>query len=351
MANTTTQARRIVFTGKQQVQLEAFEVEAPAKGEVLVRTGLSLMSTGTENIVFNRLFAPGTHFDNWVKYPFYPGYASVGTVEAVGPEVTTMAVGDRVAFRVGHRSHAVVAAAQCGVLPAALTPAPQCHPIPEGLSFESAVWFPLAKIAFHGAKVANYRLGDTVLIIGAGPIGQMSTRWAAAAGASSIIVVDSMESRLAFAKAGGATAVISASIDQAREQILAANGGKLPRVVIDSTGNAAVFSAALGLAADFGTVVILGDTGTPASQTLTSDVITRGLTIVGAHDCHNTPEWNEKTITELFFSLVARGRFSVDGLNSHVFKPEVCEEAYGTANRDRAHTMGIVFDWGGAAKA
>lgn len=332
MSQTSHSAKRIVFTGKQQVSLEAFEVNAPAKGELLVRTELSLMSTGTENIVFNRLFDPGTHFDNWVKYPFFPGYADVGVVETVGEGVEGFAPGDRVAFRAGHRSHAV-------------QPADTFYKIPEGISFGSAVWFPLAKIAFHGAKVAQYQIGDSVLIIGAGPIGQMSTRWAAAAGAKTIIVVDAMESRLCFAKAGGATAVISAGIAEAREQILAANGGKLPRLVIDSTGNAAVFAAALGLAADFGRVVVLGDTGTPAQQSLTPDVITRGLTIVGAHDVHNTAEWNERTITDLFFSLVASGRFSVEGLNSHTFRPEACEEAYTTANRDRAHTMGIVFDW------
>ena len=53
-----------------------------------VRINLSLMSTGTENIVFNRLFDPGTHWDEWVKYPFYPGYTAVGTVESTGADVT-----------------------------------------------------------------------------------------------------------------------------------------------------------------------------------------------------------------------------------------------------------------------
>ena len=334
MNQPASSAKRIVFTGKQQLSFESFEPGIPGKGEIRVRTGLSLMSTGTENIVFNRLFDPGTHFDNWVKYPFYPGYANVGVVEEAGPEVVDFAPGDRVAFRAGHCSHAV-------------KPAASCYKIPAALSFGQAVWFPLAKIAFLGSRVAQHELGDSVLVIGAGPIGQMSLRWAVAAGAQSVIVVDAMESRLAFAKAGGATAVISAGITGARDQILAANGGKPPRIVIDSTGNAAVFAAALGLAANFGRVVVLGDTGTPAQQKLTPDVLTRGLTIVGAHDSHTTAEWSEERITGLFFSLVASGRFSVDNLNTNTFRPEACEEAYATANRDRARTMGIVFDWSG----
>jgi threonine dehydrogenase-like Zn-dependent dehydrogenase len=133
----------------------------------------------------------------------------------------------------------------------------------------------------------------------------------------------------------------------ARDAVIEAGGGALPQVVIDSTGNAAVFAAALGLAADRGRVVILGDTGQPCRQFLTPDVIIRGITIVAAHDNHNTPQWNNATIAKLFFNLAARGRISLKGLTSHCFKPEQCMEAYETANRDRSATMGILFDWKG----
>ncbi len=336
-AMSHSQPQCLVFPAKQQVELQSFDPGHPTQGNVLVRTSLSLMSTGTENIVFNRLFDPGTHWHNWVKYPFHPGYTAVGTVEEVGAEVTSLKVGDRVAYRVPHRSHAVV-------------PEADCHPIPAAIPFEQAVWFALAKIAFHGAKAANYRLGDSVLIIGAGPIGQMSIRWARAAGVASIIVVDMASHRMELARAGGATAPLSLPIEKSREAVLEACGGSLPRVVIDSTGNPAVFASALTLAADRGTVVILGDTGQPAKQFLTVDVIVRGLTIIGAHDGHRTAEWNDATITQLLFTLVSSGRFSLEGLNTHVFRPEACVEAYTTANRDRDKTMGIVFDWSDSGK-
>jgi len=233
---------------------------------------------------------------------------------------------------VSHRSSAVLAEAEC-------------VRVPETLASEEAAWFALGKIAFHGARAAAYTLGDTVLIIGAGPIGQMSLRWALASGAADVVVVDSVPDRMPIARAGGATATIVAGIDKAREAVLQACGGQLPRVVIDSTGNAAVFAAALGLAASFGRVVLLGDTGQPARQCISSDVLARGLTIVGAHDVHNTPEWNNATISALFFRLAASGRISLEGLTSHRFKPEHCREAYETANRDRSKTMGILFDW------
>ncbi len=78
---STESPRRLFFPAAQQVGIESFEPPAVAEGEVRVRTEYSLMSTGTENIVFNRLFDQGTHWDGWVKYPFYPGYCVVGTVE------------------------------------------------------------------------------------------------------------------------------------------------------------------------------------------------------------------------------------------------------------------------------
>ncbi len=332
LPHSLIQASRLAFPAKQQVQHEPFEVALPGEDEVLVETRLSLMSTGTENIVFNRQFDEGTHWHDWVKYPFYPGYACVGVVLETGNKVSDFKAGDRVAYRIPHQSHEVVKA-------------DACTKIPEQTSFEHAVWFSLAKIAFHGAKVADYRLGDSVLVIGAGPIGQMTIRWAAASGASSIISVDRLPARLELAKKGGATACISASIGEARDQIMEANGGKLPRVVIDSTGNAEVFKSALTLAADFGKIVVMGDTGRPAQQHLSSDLIMRGLTVVGAHDTHTNEQWNDGTIAQLFFDLTSRGRFSVEGLNSHHFKPADCGEAYAVANREREKTMGIIFDW------
>src|ERR1039458_7914909 len=209
-------AKRLVFTRRQTVALEEFDPGEPGDDEVLVSTRYSLMSTGTENIVFNRLFAPDTHWDRWVKYPFYPGYTSVGVVAEAGSGVASLRRGDRVAFRIGHRSHHVAKASEC-------------YPIPDAVPFPEAAWFSLAKIAFHGARAARYTLGDSVLVIGAGPIGQMSIRWAHAAGLRSILVVDSVPDRMPLARAGGATEAIVSPVGRAREAVLAGNHGRLPR--------------------------------------------------------------------------------------------------------------------------
>lgn len=326
-------AKRFVFTGKQSFVCEDFSPAALAADEVAVKNDYSLMSTGTENIVFNRLFDSGTHWDNWVKYPFYPGYAAVGKIVAVGDNVKSVAPGDRVAHRGNHASEAVCKEEEISK-------------VPEGIDAKDAIWFALAKITFMGAKAANYFLGNTVLIIGAGPIGQMSIRWARAAGVSKIIVVDMVPKRLEIAKDGGADVAINQPLsDELLDPIKEECRGELPEIVIDTTGSAPVFQEALKFAKNKGKVIVLGDTGTPTSQCLSSDVINRGLQIIGAHDCHTDEEWTSERIHQLFFSLLNTGRFPMEKLNTHTFGPDNGSEAYKIANENRGETMGIVFNW------
>ncbi len=327
--------KHIIFSGKNECSMAELPVEPLADTGVRVKTDLSLLSTGTETIVLYQKYAPGTHWDNWVKScnPFLAGYTVIGTVTEVGKDVKALSVGNRVVCRKGHGTEHMVADAN------------ECYLVPDGIESVDAVWFGLAKIAFMGVHAGKVGLGDRVLIIGGGPIGQMVTRWCAAAGASATVLVDMMPSRLGMATKGGATAVIGKPVDDAKDEILAAFGGLEPNIVIDSTGNAKVFESALGIAGKYATVVVLGDTGTPSAQHLTSDVIGKGLRIVGAHDCHTTTEWPEKRITELFFSLSSAGRFPMDGLLTHTFAASDFRKAYDVVETDRASTMGVIFDW------
>ena len=317
---------RVLFTGKGEVTTETFTLGDPGPGQVRLRTRVSLISAGTEGIVLHRKFSPGTHWDSWVKYPFFPGYSAISEIEAIGEGVDGLKVGDRVATRTGHATGNLVDAARA-------------YRVPDELSDESAAWFALAKIAYSGAQAAELRLGQRVLVIGAGPVGQMALRWVVAAGAEAV-ALDPIQERLAFAARTGAQTLCLAA-DAAGDAVRDAFGGQMPEVVIDSTGYAPVFSAALALAADRGRVVILGDTGSPEEQRLTPDVIRRRLSIVGAHDMH-LPEVDASY--RPFFRLAAAGRFAVEGLVTHRFRSTEAEEAYAMSARGR-EAMGVVFDW------
>jgi 2-desacetyl-2-hydroxyethyl bacteriochlorophyllide A dehydrogenase len=326
-----TMERRVVFMDKGCVDLETFVPADPGPQEVTVRTEYSLVSAGTETRCLRGDFAAGTHWDQWVKYPFRPGYSAVGTIERTGREVTRFRPGDRVAVRRGHASAHVVS--QEG-----------CTPLPDGLSADVAVWFALAKIALIGVRAASVALGDSVAVIGAGPIGQMTTRWAAAAGVAFLAVIDPRTDRLPLAREGGADLTLACGADEAADEV-AKVLGRLPETVIDTTGNPRVFGAALRLAAPRGRVVLLGDVGDPSEQHLTSDVIIKGLSVIGAHDCHAEAPWSPERMSQLFFHHVLNGRIDMSGMNTHRFRPEQAKEAYAATGSPDEAAMGILIAW------
>jgi 2-desacetyl-2-hydroxyethyl bacteriochlorophyllide A dehydrogenase len=331
----TTEAvpRRIVFPERGRVVVEPFDLPAVGPGQVLVQARYSLVSSGTERIALYARYDAGTHWEGYARYPFYPGYSAVGEIAAVGEGVDDLSVGDIVASRFGHASHHV-------------TDAVACARVPEGIDLQQAAWFALAKIALMGARVAEYGLGTRVLTIGTGPIGQMTVRWVNAAGARHNVVVDPVPARRALAQRGGATGTVADIAD--RDAILTAFGGTQPECVIDATGNAAVLAEALPLAAMKGRVVILGNTGSPAEQRITDDVITHALQIVGAHDVLSmldSPWDGDRSLHDLFFHLVRTGRFDLDGLITDVVQPSDAEAAYRAADERPEETVGIVFDW------
>ena len=324
--------KRLAFTGSRQVELHNDELPKPGKGEVLARSLVTVMSTGTENIVFNHDFEEDTGWSRWVKYPFYPGYSNCGVIEELGEEVEGFKVGDRIATRHGHRSHFI-----CKPLPG--------QKVPDGVADEAAAWIGPVKICAMGVRAAKPHIGGGLVIVGAGPIGQMEIRWLAAAGAFPLVVVEPSQMRIDLALRGGASHGIAKPLDQAADDIKAIFNGEMPELINDSTGNWRIFTEMQRISRKFGRILLLGDTGTPSMQHLTHDLIGKGLQVSGAHDGHETPEWNINTVGRLFFHLLQRGRFPMDGLTTHTFKPEQCQEAYKTANERRSETMGIAFDW------
>src|SRR5258705_13052582 len=74
----------ITFTGPGRVEVRQERFRRARRREVVLDARCSLVSTGTERRALERDFAPGGHWDSWVRYPFRPGYSFVGvTAEGV----------------------------------------------------------------------------------------------------------------------------------------------------------------------------------------------------------------------------------------------------------------------------
>ena len=324
---------RIIFPRRGQVELQEFDPPAPGPADVRVRTLYSLMSIGTETIILHQRYDSDTHFARIFSFPqMKTGVQAVGEVELIGADVSDLSVGDRVFMRMAHGSHQVL-------------PAAACSAIPDGLDLKSACWCGLGKTAFRASWAAPFEPGAHVVIVGAGPVGQMAIRWAKTEGAASIAAVDLSGFRLGHAEAGGATMLLDGDVADHIDTINGIGNGDGSPVIVDTTGNPDVFRHALAAAPMFGKVILLGDTGYPGRQCLTSDVMSKGLIVQAVHDSHDRDGWTQRRIDAKFFASVANGRFDLSGLITHEFSPEDCGKAYALADDERGRVMGILYDW------
>jgi threonine dehydrogenase-like Zn-dependent dehydrogenase len=323
---------RLVFRGPSDLYLAKVASDMLSAGEVRVRTVYSLVSNGTERTVLNGEFSTSSHWSRWVKYPFYPGYSTVGVVTEVGQTLTGVAVGMRVALRAPHASENV-------------SLFEECVPIPSDISWEDAVWFSLARIALLGVVAASPRLDSKVLIIGGGPIAQLTVRWLSVMGAKTIAILASDSISLARARLGGADVTIHGRSRNLHRDEIAQLVGKMPEIVIDCTADPDVLSWALSVVADYGRIVLLGDPSSPTSRRLSEDVLLRGITIVGTHDRLTYGRWNNKAAAELFFEKLRKDLFKVADLCTHEFAPECAVEAYRVLVVKPPGTIGIRFRW------
>jgi len=331
------QSKRVVFAGKGQVEVRQEGIGEPGPGQVLVEAGASLISTGTECIILQQLYEAGSHWDNWVRFPFQAGYSMVGRVVAVGDGVKGVEPGRRLAVRAGHAQRFLTSR--------------WVATVPDGLPDTEAAWFALACIVQNGIRRAQIVLGETVVIIGLGILGQLACQYAKVCGARRVIAVDPAADRLRTAQRCGATHGLAMPVAEAVDAVRTITGGALADVVFDVTGHAAVFSAALGMVRRLGRLMLLGDTGTPSQQHLTADVITRGISIIGTHDGNPPAEgndwypWSHARMAEVFFDLLAQGRLNVRDITSHVVSPLDAPQVYRGLVERRGEHLGVVFDW------
>lgn len=324
---------RIVFPKPGVTELQHFDLPELAANDVRVRTRYSLMSIGTETIILHQRYDPDTHFAQMFSFPqLKTGVQAVGTVEERGDDVEEFEVGDTVYMRAAHGSHQQLSA-------------DDLSPVPGTVDLKPACWCGLAKTAFRGFWAAQLSAEDHVLVIGAGPVGQMATRWVSAAAPASITVADLSEFRLSHAANGGADTTLCGDIASHLEAARSIDAGVGPSVVIDTTGNAATFQYALAVAGKFGRIILLGDTGYPNQQHLTSDMMTKGLTVKATHESHDRDGWTQRRVDAHFFELLESGQFALDGLITHEFEPSDCKAAYQLADENRGSAMGILFDW------
>jgi threonine dehydrogenase-like Zn-dependent dehydrogenase len=129
------------------------------------------------------------------------------------------------------------------------------------------------------------RMGETVVVQGAGPVGLSATLVAAQAGAREVIVIDGVEQRLEVARSLGATATVSLnqSPEERRRQVYERTGPAGPSLVVEAAGVLQAFPEGVDLTGAHGRYIILGLWGAIGTQPISPrDMTTKNLTIAGA---------------------------------------------------------------------
>jgi len=320
--------KRITFTAKGKVEILEFTQEKPGAGQVLVENMRSAISPGTE---LSRLYdyhaAPK-------PFPQNTGYLSSGRVIEVGEGVKNFKVGDIVLAGFGHLSF-------LNVDPASLVL------IPKGVSLEEAVLSKLSTVSLFGIRHGGIRLGDSVLIMGLGLIGQFAQMLARLDGAIPVVGVDLSERRLDIARQTGLKHALNPTDKNFVDKLKEIVPGGVFNVTIDSTGTPNVVAGLFERTAECGTVVVLGGVHKKVELDLYNIFQKRNLKMVGASSA--TPfhwPYNEGNVErKKILDLVADGRFCVKPLITHVVPVEEAPEMYRMLHEEKDKGMGVIFKW------
>jgi polar amino acid transport system substrate-binding protein len=355
------------------------EVPMPAlqKGRVLVRTVASLISAGTERaaveLVSKGLVQEARQRPDLVKAVIAKvksegllntfasvrdkmaasqalGYSAAGIVAAVAEDVTEFQVGDRVACAgVGFAAHAEVLS----------VPKNLCVHLPESVSFESGAYGTLGAIALQGVRLAEPTLGESVIVIGLGLVGQLTVQLLKANGCR-VFGLDLDPSRVSLALEMGADKALVSDEAVAKEIETWTRGHGADAVLITAaTDSNQPIELAARVSRLKGRVIVVGTTGMEIPR---PPFFSRELKLIvsmsygpGRYDVeyeekgHDYPlpyvRWTEKRNIESFLELIGDKRVNVERLTTHRFPIAEADRAYQLISGYQQPYLGVVLNY------
>lgn len=349
----------------------------PARGQLLIRTTRSLLSSGTERVavdfgkagflgkalqqpervrqVLDKVRSDGLAptleaVFNKLDQPLPLGYCNVGTVLATGAGVTDFAEGDRV---VSNGRHAEIVAA----------PVNLCARIPDAVTDDAAAFAVVGAIALQGMRLVAPTLGEAVVVTGLGLIGLMAVQLLRANGCR-VLGIDLDPARLKLAAAFGAETVdLSGGQDPVSAALAFSRGRGVDAVIITAStrSNEPVHQAAQ-MCRKRGRIVLVGVTGLELSR---ADFYEKELTFQvscsygpGRYDPayeeggNDYPvafvRWTEQRNFEAVLDMMADGRLDVSALISHRYAIENASAAYEIV-AGAEPSLGIVLEYPSSA--
>ncbi len=328
--------------GVKDLRAEDVEVPELGLGEVLVRVKAAT-TCGTDLKILQRGYVGGV-----IEYPTVFGHEWAGEVVDVGEGASWPKKGMRVR---GGNSAPCLRCRMCQrgdynlcedmmwlwgayaeyiKVPARMVSL-NMQEIPSNLSYqEAALTEPLACV-LHGIEKANVKLGDSVAIIGAGPIGLLHLQLARKMGAERVIVSDLVDDRLEVAKKLGAHRTVNAKSENTVKKVQEFTDGYGADVVIEAIGLPATWEQALKLVRKGGTVLEFGGCPPGTEITVEPELLHYGqVTLLGTF--HAIPVHFRKAL-----NLIASGAVQTKPLITREMKLENINDAFeilATSKRD-----------------
>jgi len=309
----TDQMQAAIVTGPGAIKLQTHDLPAPGPNQVRIK----LEGCGVCASNLTPWSGP-----EWMTFPTEPGglgHEGWGTVDAVGPGVESLAVGDRVAALSYHSyaTHDIAEADAVVKLPATLA----------GVPFPGE---PLG-CAMNIFKRCNIESGQTVAIVGIGFLGALLTQLAVAAGAR-VIAIARRPFALELAKQMGAAETILMD-DHWRiiETVKNLTGGQFCDCVIEAVGKQWPLDLAAELTRERGRLVVAGYHQDGPRQVNMQMWNWRGIDVINAHE--RDPKIYIQGIRDAI-AAVEQGRLDPSTLYTHTYKLSELDTAL-NATRDR----------------
>ncbi len=335
--------RAAVLTGIRQVELQERPEPVAGPGWVVVRVeSASLCGTDAHQ------------YDGRIDTPFprVPGHDFAGRVEAVGEGVDPSLVGTPVAVK---PSLPCTECAECragklldckrkkliglwsdGCLTEKVA-VPQVNlvPRPDGVeAWQASLLEPLA-VGLNTVDRLGIKLGESVVVLGQGPIGLSLTRLCALSGAGQLIVTDAREAPFSVSRSFGATETTNVLERDVKEAVLELTDGNGADIVIETSGSPASVASAIDLVRKEGKLVHIGwANDLPPIPVI--PVMAKTLTVYGIGGNGGRGQY------ERALELVRTGRIELEPMVTHRFSLDEIAEAFAVADSKSGGAIKVV---------